>query len=186
MARFNYMTLIGIILLLLAFLTPWLQFDLPLKYQFEDEQKNIMVHSYVSPFTLTLNVTETSNRTYYSDIATITHQTTYFYKVQASISGIMLLFGCMLSLVGERVNRRTLTLLAGLITIFSIILFILSLPPYVLSILRARTNILWGFWFSCIGTVIILVSVPFRMYVLNWEYKEDDRPYEVAGYLGSG
>jgi hypothetical protein len=172
--------------MLLAFLTPWLQFDLPLKYHFEGEQKNIMVHSFVSPFTLTLNVTETSNRTYYSDIATIVHRTTYFYNVQASISGIMLLSGCVLSLVGERVNRRNLTIWAGIISIFSIILLILSLPAYVLSILRVHTNMLWGLWMSCIGTIIIFVSVPFRMYVLNWKYIEDDRPYEVSGYLASG
>lgn len=186
--KVNYVTLIGVILIVLALLLPWIQLDLPLRFQLEGEQKNIMVHSFMSPFTLSLNFTETSNRTYYSDIATITYNTTYFYNIQSSISGGMLLFGSLLGLVGEQVDRRTLTLLAGTITYSSIILFGLSLPPYAISIFwnLRLWNILWGIWLSCIGTIIIFISVPFRMYVLHWKYLEDDRPYEVSGYLASG
>jgi hypothetical protein len=186
--KVNYVTSVGVVLIVLALLLPWIQFDLPLRFQLEGEPKNIMVHSFVSPFALTLNFTETSNRTYYSDIATITHTTTYFYNIQSSISGGMLLFGSLLGLVGEQGGRRTLTLLAGTITFFSIILFVLSLPPYVLTVFwnLRLWNILWGIWLSCIGTIIIFISVPFRMYVLHWKYLEEDRPYEVSGYLASG
>lgn len=186
--KVNYVTAIGVILIFLAFCIPWLQFDMPLRYEEEGEQKNIMMHSYVSPFTLTLNFTETSNRTYYLDIATITHNTTYFYNMQSSLSGVLLFFGSLLSLIGEHVDRRTLTLFAGMITFCSIIIFVLSLPPYVLTIFwnLRLWNILWGLWLSCIGTIIIFISVPFRMFGLNWKYLEDDRPYEVSGYLASG
>jgi hypothetical protein len=86
------------------------------------------------------------------------------------------------------VDRRTLTLLAGVITFLSIIIFVLSLPPYVLSIFwnLRLWDILWGLWLSCIGTILIFTSVPFRMYILKRKYLEDDRPYEVSGYLSSG
>jgi hypothetical protein len=186
--KVNYVTLVGVILIVLALLFPWIQIDLPLSFQLEGEQKNIMAHSFMSPFTLILNFTETSNRTFYSDIATVTSDTTYFYNVQSSISGIMLVFGCLVGLVGEYVSRRTLTLLAGTIAFFSIVIFVLSLPPYVLSIFRnfRLWNISWGFWLTCIGTILILMSVPFRMYILHWKYLEEDRPYEVSGYLASG
>lgn len=186
--KINYVTSTGVILIVLALLLPWIQLDLPLRFQLEGEQKNIMVHSFMSPFTLSLNFAETSNRTYYLDIATITYNTTHFYNLQSSMSGGMLLFGSLLAFIGELVDRRTLTLLAGTIAFFSIILFVLSLPSYALSIFSNLKlwNILWGFWLSNIGTIIIFVSVPFRMFVLHWKYLEDDRPYEVSGYLASG
>ncbi len=188
MIRINYLTLIGSALVLLALLSPWFNFNLPLRYQLDGEWKNIMAHCYISPFILSVNITETSQRTYYSDIAVLTNDTTYFYNAKSSAFGIALIIACALGFLGEFRDRRNLTLICGLITSLSTIFFYLALPPYVLTIAwnTQLWSILWSFWVSLFGSAIILVSVPFRMWVLKQKYKEDLKPYAVSGYLESG
>ncbi len=175
MARINYVNLTGALLIFIALMGPWFNFNLPMEFVGDTEKEYHMGHVFLSPFALTVNLTYTSNVTIYTDIGVIAHNVNYFYNPKGTLFGALSILGALMGIIGEFKDRRYATLSGGMMAFLSTIFFFLVLPP---QVLETGWVALWGFWVSLMGSTFILVSVAIRTWILRWEYKEDSNPYE--------
>ena len=174
MMRFNYLTLMGMILILTSIFLPWFNFNLPLGYSNAENKEYVMAHCYMSPFILSINFTATSNTTIYTDIGVLYKGVRVFYSATSTLLGIITIFGAALTLIGELRSRRNLSIVGGLLSLLSVIAFFLAMPPYVMEIGWVAQ---WGFWIALVGAAFLLSSVAYRTIVLKRPYKEDSNPY---------
>ena len=105
MLRINPLILIGGIVVLIGVFSPWYNINIPMKLN--TTYINAVAHCYISPFSLTINITSTSETTIFEDIEVLDYKIKRFHSVNHSIIGFTCIIGTILGLIGEYANRMS-------------------------------------------------------------------------------
>jgi hypothetical protein len=147
MDKLQVLPIIGISLVLIGLMGPWISF-----YNC-DRSVGECYSITMSPFIFTVEVSDFKN----PFVNIIDYQIFYFKNINEILIGVTCLLGGIISLLSIKKNRMKIALFGGCLSLGSIFFFLTLLPIGAFSL--PRLSIGWGGLFSSIGVIVILISV---------------------------